>query len=150
MALALITASRRLRQYFLAHSIIVHTNQPLKQVLQNLEHSGRLSKWAMELSKFDIEFKPKTTMKGQLVADFIAEMTEREDAPMKTEEAATEFENTVVTTRKPAHHSQWNLYVDDSCYAKASGAGILLTRPGGLELEYALKFNFKPSNNVAE
>lgn len=40
------------------------TNHALKQVLQCPKHFGRLSKWAIELSEFDIEFKPRTAMKG--------------------------------------------------------------------------------------
>ncbi|KAL6193990.1 hypothetical protein ACLB2K_035074 [Fragaria x ananassa] len=63
MALALINAARRLHKYFQAHSMVVLTNQPLKQILQRLKHFGRLSKWAIELREFDIEFRPRTTMK---------------------------------------------------------------------------------------
>ena len=41
LALALVTATRRLRPYFQAHSIVVFTNQPLKNVLLKLETSER-------------------------------------------------------------------------------------------------------------
>ncbi|KAL5762422.1 hypothetical protein ACOSP7_018686 [Xanthoceras sorbifolium] len=77
MALALIVAARNLRPYFQAHSIEVLTNYPLKQILQKPEVSERLIKWAIELSKFDISFKPRTAIRGQAIADFIAEFTER-------------------------------------------------------------------------
>ncbi|KAL5743996.1 hypothetical protein ACOSP7_026858 [Xanthoceras sorbifolium] len=76
MALALIVAARKLRPYFQAHSIEILTNCPLKQILQRPEVSGRLTKWAIELSEFDVSFRPRTTIKGQAVADFIAEFTE--------------------------------------------------------------------------
>ena len=45
-------------------------------ILQKPEVSGRLTKWAIELSEFDIEFVPRTAIKGQAVADFVAEFTE--------------------------------------------------------------------------
>lgn len=89
-------------------------------------------------------------MKGQAVADFIAELTEREDLAIEAEEEVNETDGFVVTHKETAQNSQWNLFVNGSSCAKASGAGIILTGPGGLELEYALKFNFKASNNVAE
>ena len=42
LALALIVSTRKLRHYFLAHSVVVFTNQPMKQVLRRSEASGRL------------------------------------------------------------------------------------------------------------
>ncbi|KAL5753778.1 hypothetical protein ACOSP7_021998 [Xanthoceras sorbifolium] len=78
MALALIVAAHKLRPYFQAHSIEVLTNCPLKQMLQKPEVSGRLTKWAIELSEFGLKFKPRTAIKGQAVADFIAEFIEQQ------------------------------------------------------------------------
>ena len=75
LALALIVAARKLRPYFQAHTIIIPTKFPLKQVFQKPEASGRLAKWSIELSEFDIQFKPRTAIKGQALADFIAEFT---------------------------------------------------------------------------
>ena len=49
LALALVVASRKLRPYFHAHSIMVLTNYPLRQVLQKPEALGKLLKWAIEL-----------------------------------------------------------------------------------------------------
>ena len=46
--------------------------------------------------------------------------------------------------------STWNLFVDGSSNQKASGAGIILTGPGNLSLEYALRFDFTATNNMAE
>lgn len=37
------------------------------------EASGRLLKWTIELSQFDIEYKPRGAIKGQALADFILE-----------------------------------------------------------------------------
>ena len=54
IALALIVAAQKLCPYFQAHAILVYTKAPLMQILQNLECSGRLAKWAIELIEFDI------------------------------------------------------------------------------------------------
>ncbi|CAL8175329.1 unnamed protein product [Prunus armeniaca] len=58
LAFALVVSARRLRPYFQAYTIHVLTNQPLRQVLQKPETSGRLVKWAIELGEFDIHYKP--------------------------------------------------------------------------------------------
>ena len=78
LILALVTASRKLHPYFQAHTIEVPTEYPMKQVLHKPETSGRLMKWAIELSEFNIIYKPKTAIKGQVLADFIMEFTSAE------------------------------------------------------------------------
>ena len=75
LALALINSTRKLRHYFLAHPVVVFTNHPMKQVLRRPEVSGRVIKWAVELTQFDILYQPRTTIKGQVLVDFIAEFT---------------------------------------------------------------------------
>ena len=39
------------------------------------EVAGRMTLWAVELSEFNIRYHPRTAVKGQVVADFIAEFT---------------------------------------------------------------------------
>ena len=90
LVLALVTAARKLRPYFQAHTIEVQTEYSIKKVLHKPETSGRLMKWAIELSKFDIRYKPKTGIKGQVFADFIMEFTSAEPA-----------KNTQTTTNLP-------------------------------------------------
>ncbi|KAL0449679.1 UNVERIFIED_CONTAM: hypothetical protein Slati_1524300 [Sesamum latifolium] len=131
MALALVVTVRRLRPYFLSHPVGVKTNTPLKQTLGKPDTSGRLVKWAVELSEYDISYLPRTTIKAQALADFISEMAE--------------------TTIKDASQDQkWLLHVDGSSTAQGSGAGIVITTPQGEDLEFAIKFGFKASNNEAE
>ena len=63
LILALVTAARKLHPYFQAHTIEVPTEYPMKQVLNKPKTSGRLMKWAIELSEFDIRYKPKAAIK---------------------------------------------------------------------------------------
>ena len=75
LILALVTTSRKLRPYFQAHTVEVPTEYPMKQILHKPETSGRLIKWAIELSEFDIRYEPRTEIKWQILADFIMEFT---------------------------------------------------------------------------
>ena len=75
LILALVTATRKFRPYFQAHTIEIPTKYSMKQVLHKPETSGRLMKWAIKLSKFDIRYKPKTAIKGQVLANFVMEFT---------------------------------------------------------------------------
>ncbi|GJR52453.1 reverse transcriptase domain-containing protein [Tanacetum coccineum] len=69
--LALLSASKRLKRYFQAHTIVVITDQPIKQLLSSSEISERMLKWKFELEGYDIQYRPRTAIKGQIIADFI-------------------------------------------------------------------------------
>ena len=58
LAFALITAARKLKPYFQAHTIVVLTNQPLKRAMSSPEAAGRMALWAIELSEFDVQYRP--------------------------------------------------------------------------------------------
>ncbi|KAL0453044.1 UNVERIFIED_CONTAM: hypothetical protein Slati_1282500 [Sesamum latifolium] len=131
MALALVVTARRLRPYFLSHPIGVKTNTLLRQTLGKPDTSGRLVKWAVELSEYDISYMPRTTIKAQALADFISEMAE-------------------MSVKDTSQDQVWLLHVDGSSTTQGSGAGIVITTPQGEDLEFAIKFGFKASNNEAE
>ncbi|GKB87022.1 reverse transcriptase domain-containing protein [Tanacetum coccineum] len=78
LVLALLSASRRLKRYFQAHTIVVITNQPIKQLLSNSEITGRMLKWKFELEGYDIQYRLRISIKGQILADFIVERPEEE------------------------------------------------------------------------
>ena len=54
--LTLVHATRKLRSYFQSHPIVVVTDQPLKQILSKPDVSGRMVKWTVELSEYDIGY----------------------------------------------------------------------------------------------
>ena len=97
----------------------------MKQVLHKPETSGRLMKCAIELSEFDIRYKPKTAIKWQVLADFVMEFTSTEPT-----------ENSQTPTDLPI----WRLSVDGATNAQGSGAGLILTSPKGIDVEYVLRF----------
>ena len=47
--------------------------------MNKLKAIGRMIQWAIELSQFDIEYKPRVAIKAQALADFIVEFTMPED-----------------------------------------------------------------------
>ena len=75
LVFALVTAARKLKPYFQAHTMIVLTDKPLRRVISNPKAAGQMVLWTIELSEFDIQYHPHTAIKGQVVADFIAEFT---------------------------------------------------------------------------
>jgi len=129
VALALVSSARKLRPYFQSHTIIVRTDQPIRQVLHKPDLAGRMVAWTVELSEFDIAFEPRGAIKAQVLADFLVEMT--------MEKGGLEV-------------AKWVLSVDGSSNLKGSGAGVALEGPDGVLIEQSLRFEFKASNNQAE
>lgn len=75
LANAFVVNSRKLQPYFQAHHIHVLMDQPLKQLLQKPETSGKPIKWTIKLSQFEILYTPCVAIKGQVLVDFITEFT---------------------------------------------------------------------------
>ena len=55
---ALLIAARRLRPYFQGHTITLLTDQSIKAILHREDASGRIAKWVIELTEFDINYQP--------------------------------------------------------------------------------------------
>lgn len=55
------------------------TDQPIKRATNKLEAARRMVQWVIELNQFDIEYKPRTTIKAQVLVVFIEEFTVPED-----------------------------------------------------------------------
>ncbi|XP_027151941.1 uncharacterized protein LOC113751996 [Coffea eugenioides] len=138
LVLALVHAARKLRPYFQAHSIVVVTDQPLRQILTKPEVLGQMTKWAVELAEHDIGYQPRTAIKAQVLADFLAE-----GAGLSVTESSSPPEE--VQPEEP-----WVLFVDGASSKEGSRADLLLTSSTGEELTYALRFDFPASNNEAE
>jgi len=131
-ALAVLFSARRLRHYFHSFTVVVMTDLPIQKVLQKPDIAGRMVRWAVELSEFDIQYKPRGSIKGQVYADFVIELSPG-SAPQEVELG-----------------SQWMLSMNGSSNQQGSGAGIVLEGPNGVLIEQALRFAFKVNNNQAE
>ncbi|KAL5574856.1 hypothetical protein UlMin_016555 [Ulmus minor] len=140
LALALVSAARKLRPYFQCHPIVVVTTYPLKGILQKPELSGRLTKWAVELSEYDISYQPRIAIKSQALADFIADFAPSAQAPANSE---------LLAIGTPPH-SSWTLSVDGSSNMSGAGLGLVLISPEGDIIQQAIKCGFKATNNEAE
>jgi len=74
LALVVVTSALKLRPYFQSHPIIVLTSLPLRTILHSPTQSGRSANWAIKLSEFDLEFHARTSLKSQLLVDFLIEL----------------------------------------------------------------------------
>ena len=72
---------RKLRHYFESQLVTVVTTFLLGEVVRNPDATGRIAKWSLELMGQGIEYAPHTTIKSQMLVDFVAEWTETQLPP---------------------------------------------------------------------
>lgn len=99
----------------------------------------------MELSQFNIEYKPRTTIKGQVLADFVAEFTSLLGREGRGEVVEVK-DDTAIEVEVP----HWKLYLDGSLNGHGSGVGLILVKPSDQKITLVVIFKFKASNNEAE
>ena len=104
------------------------TDQPIRKMMNKIDAVGRLIQWAIELGQFDIEYRPRATIKAQVLADFIVEFTypyKEEKLPMET----------------------WMVQTDGFATKKVRGVEVVLISPEGEILKYAVRLQFSTTNN---
>jgi hypothetical protein len=103
-------ASRKLRHYFEAFKVRVTSYRGLGKLFRNPEASVRIAKWAAELSEYHITFELRTTIKSQVLADFIVDWT----GPTRQQEEPSE--------------KVWSIHYDGAwCHAGAGATGAQTT-----------------------
>ncbi|XP_073137257.1 uncharacterized protein [Henckelia pumila] len=126
LVFALDITARRLRPYFLSHLITVLTNSSLGKIAANPDASGRLVRWVTELRKYEIKFEPRTAIKVQALADFLAETIQLDQEVL------------------------WKIFVGGSSCQTGSGTEIVIISTWGEENNISIRLDFRASNNEAE
>jgi ribonuclease HI len=132
LSYALLIMSRKLSHYFQVHQIEVHTLWTLGKILSNREATGKIANWAIELSMYDITYKPIATIKTKALSEFMVEWTETQTPPKERE------------------LDYWTINFDGSLQVQGTEAEILVTSPKEESFKYVLQMHFPSSNNAVE
>ena len=98
--------------------------------MKKFDFTGRIAKWGTQLGSFEIWYKPRTAVKGQVLTDFVAEFSPKNDGGM-----VCHVENRT-----------WRV-VDGASSAMGASARIVIITPEGIRLEHSFRLRFKASNN---
>jgi hypothetical protein len=124
--------TRKLKHYFLAHTVRVVSDRPLAWVPHSREAIGWIAQWAMEIGQYDVEFVPRWTIKSEALEDFIVEWM---DSGLRGIDELPDY---------------WVMHFDRSYTLKGTRAGMVLIPPEGDALKYAIQLEFPSTNNIAE
>ena len=107
----MVHALRKFPHYFQAHTVVVLTQLPLKSVLRTADYTGRIALWNTILRAFDIKYMPRTSIKGQVLVDLVAEFAE---SPIEMVTKQRDVEGKSVGVISALRPPCWKVYVDDA------------------------------------
>ena len=145
--LTFVQATRKLPHYFQAHTVVMLTQLPLRSILRSADYTGRIAKWGMILGAFDIRYMPRTSVKGQVLADLVTEFAEPTSegvgGPLNPDKK-------LIGTVSQQQPTCWKAHVDGAANQRGSGVGLVLISPEGITIEKSLRLGFSATNNEAE
>ena len=136
--LAIVQAIRKLPHYFQAHTVVVLTQLPLKFILRSANYTSRIVKWGTILGAFDIRYMSRTAVKGQVLADLVAEFAE---PTLEGKEVSVLLgaDEKMISTISPHEHTWWKTYINGAANQRGLGVGLVLLSPEGITIEKSLK-----------
>ncbi|XP_024197604.1 uncharacterized protein LOC112200825 [Rosa chinensis] len=144
LCLVLYFSAIKLRHYMLPSVVhIISQMDLIKYMLTPLIIKGRIGKLTMALSEFTFKYLVQKSIKGQALAQFLADHPSIEIEDMENAEIDT-------TQVGQMYHEPWLLYFDGSSTSDLAGAGIVIESPTGQKHQYAFKLDFNCTNNQAE
>jgi ribonuclease HI len=143
---ALAWASKKLRQYMLYYTTwLVSRMDPIKYIFEKPALTGKIAQWQVLLSEFDILFVARKAIKGQAIADYLADYPSEQLELMDSD-----FPDEDVMTVDEDNQGRWKLYFDGAANAVGSGIGAVLVSPKGQQTPIAVKLGFDCTNNMTE
>ena len=103
---------------------------PIKFIFEKPSLSGRIARWQVLLSEFDILYVSQKAIKGSAIADFLEERANEEYEPMRFD---FPDENLMVVLQieneEPLEKNGWKMYFDGASNTLGCGGGTVLILP---------------------
>ena len=127
----------------LAHTVhLVAKIDPLKYLLRKIALTSLLAKWMMILSEFHIQYVKRKAIKGQAIANQLADFPLEDTTPIQAEFPNASIMHITETT--------WKFFFDGSHTQNGAGTSILFVSPHGYMIPKSYKLLFPYTSNIAE
>ncbi|RDX71697.1 rnhA, partial [Mucuna pruriens] len=144
----LVWATKRLRPYMLSHVVwLVAKIDPIKYILEKPALTGRIARWQMALSEYDITYVSRHAVKGGALADHLTYHPLVESQPL-----AHKFPDEYImqADEKPRPKNEWAMWFDGASNILGNGIGVVLASPTDQYFPFAANLGFACTNNMAE
>ena len=140
----MVHATRKLPYYFQAHTIVVLTQLLLQSLLRKANYTRKIAKWGTILGAFDIKYMPRTSIKGQVLADLVVELAK---SPLKEEREKHNMDEKSVGMVSLQETLSWKVYVDGVANQKGFGVELVVISLEKIIIEKSLRLGFSATNN---
>ncbi|XP_050876892.1 uncharacterized protein LOC127080622 [Lathyrus oleraceus] len=132
---------------------------PIKYIFEKPVVTGRIARWQMLLTEYDIQYVTQKAIKGSVLADYLAHLPVEGYQPLRfdfpdeyimfiRDFTMPGFE--VSPEEGPEPGSRWTLVFDDASNSRGHGIGVVITSPTGFHLPFTARLCFDCTNNMAE
>ncbi|XP_049368010.1 uncharacterized protein LOC125832867 [Solanum verrucosum] len=119
LCLAFVFSIQKMKHYFQAHVVrLISKSNPIKFVMSKLVLNDRLERWYLQFQQFEIVYVPQKAVKGQALADFLADHPIPDDWDPTNE--LPDEDAMVVEVQPP-----WKMYFDGASHRKGAGVGVI-------------------------
>lgn len=151
-------AAKRLRQYMIRHTTwLISKMDLIKYLFEKPVLNGRIGRWKMLLSEYDIEYRTQKAIKGSVLAEHLAHQPisdyqslnfdfPDEDVMFLKEKDYDEL----LPKEGPEPGSKWGFIFDGAVNAYGRGIGAVIVTPQGTHLPFIATLMFDCTNNMAE
>ena len=148
LCLALVQATRKLRHYMTEYSVcLISRLDPLRYLFDRPVLTGRLMRWIVLLSEFDIQYVSQKFIKGSIVADHLGSLSISKGRPIDDDFPDEEF---VAMTSL----SSWHMYFDGAANQSGFGIDVLLISSQGDHILRSVRLAFSDrhpaTNNIVD
>ncbi|XP_052734034.1 uncharacterized protein LOC108321519 [Vigna angularis] len=148
---ALAWAAHRLRQYMLSHStLLISKMDPIKFIFEKPALTGRIARWQVLLSEYDIVYVTQKSVKGSALAEYLAHQPINDYQPMQPEFPYEDIMALFKEGKKYRDEETWILLFDGASNMMGHGIGAVLISPEQQYMPMTSRLCFDCTNNIAE
>ncbi|KAK5773292.1 hypothetical protein PVK06_049598 [Gossypium arboreum] len=123
---------------------------PIKYMMESPALSGRMARWQILLSEYDIAYVSQKSIKGSAIADFLATRTMEGYEPLKFDFPDEDLMCITEMESESSKEKSWKMCFNGASNALGHGIRAILVSPNGNHYPFTARLNFFCTNNIAE
>ncbi|XP_050918473.1 uncharacterized protein LOC127135891 [Lathyrus oleraceus] len=153
---ALVWAARCLRRYIICHTtLLISKMDPIKYIFKKPDVGGRIARWQMLLTEYDIQYVKQKVIKRGVLADYLAHQYVEGYQSMKFEFPDKDIIfirdcNIPCPDEGPEPRVRWTLVFEGASNAKGHEIWAIITSPNGFHILFTVRLCFDCTNNMAK
>ncbi|XP_028193254.1 uncharacterized protein LOC114378855 [Glycine soja] len=123
---------------------------PIKYIFEKSALTGRIARWQVLLSKFDIVYVTQKAIKGSALVDYLAHQPLNDYQPMHIEFPDKDIMALFEEKLEDKDKDKWVVWFDGASNALGHGVGAALVSPKNQCIPFMARLGFNCTNNMAE